>query len=49
MVSGVCRYCANAFWAAPQIDQANLPFADDFNGHPSFQGLLEEQYQILTF
>jgi hypothetical protein len=48
-VSGVCRYCANAFGVAPQIEQANLPFADGFNGHPSFKDLLEEQYQILTF
>jgi len=29
--------------------QANLPFADDFKGHPSLNNLLEQQYQILTF
>ena len=48
-VSGICSYCANAFGVAPKIEQANLPFADDFKGHPSFKALLEEQYQILTF
>ncbi len=48
-VSGICSYCANAFGVAPKIEQANLPFADDFKGHPSFKSLLEEQYQILTF
>jgi hypothetical protein len=48
-VSGICCYCANAFGVAPTIEKANLPFADDFKGHPSFKTLLEEQYQILTF
>ena len=48
-VSGICSYCANAYGVAPKIEQANLRFADDFKGHPSFKGLLEEQYQILTF
>jgi hypothetical protein len=48
-VSGICSYCANAFGVAPKIEQANLPFTDEFKGHPSFKGLIEEQYQILTF
>jgi hypothetical protein len=48
-VSGICSYCANAYGVAPKIEQANLPSADDFKGHPSFKSLLEEQYQILTF
>jgi len=48
-VSGICSYCANAFGVAPKIEQANLPFADDFKGHPSLNNLLEQQYQILTF
>src|SRR6516164_9097294 len=34
---------------SPNIEQANLPFADDFKGHPSLNNLLEQQYQILTF
>jgi hypothetical protein len=48
-VSGICSYCANAYGVAPKIEQANLPFAADFKGHPSLKELLEEQYQILTF
>jgi len=48
-VSGICSYCANAYGVAAKIEQANLPFADDFKGHPSFKDLLENQYQILTF
>ena len=48
-VSGICSYCANAYGVAPKIEQANLPFADEFKGHPSFKNLLEGQYQILTF
>jgi hypothetical protein len=48
-VSGICSYCAHAHGVAPKIEQANLPFADDFKGHPSFNALLEGQYHILTF
>jgi hypothetical protein len=48
-VTGICSYCANAYGVPPKIEQANLPFADDFKGHPSFKDPLEEQYQILTF
>lgn len=48
-VSGICSYCANAYGVAPKIEQANLPFAADFKGHPSFRQLVEEQYQIITF
>ena len=48
-VSGICSYCANAYGVTPKIEQVNLPFADEFKGHPSFKELLDEQYQILTF
>jgi hypothetical protein len=48
-ISGICSYCANAYGVAPKIEQVNLPFADNFKGHPSFKDLLDEQYQILTF
>jgi hypothetical protein len=47
-VSGICSYCANAYGVASNIEQANLPFAAEFKGHPGFKDLLEEQYQILT-
>jgi hypothetical protein len=48
-VSGICRYCANAYGVVSEIEQASLPFTDDFKGHPSFKGLLEEGYHVLTF
>jgi len=48
-VSGVCRYCAKVYGVAHEIEEAALPFADEFKGHPSFKKLIEQQYQILTF
>jgi hypothetical protein len=48
-VSGVCRYCAKAYGVAHEIEEAALPFADEFKDHPSFKKLIEQQYQILIF
>jgi hypothetical protein len=48
-IGGVCRYCADAFQVKQQVEQAGLPFADDYKNHPSFRSLLSEGYQVITF
>lgn len=45
----ICNYCAGAYSVAAKIEQANLPFAADFEGHQSFKQLLQQQYQVITF
>jgi len=48
-IEGVCKYCANAFQVTEQIESNGVPFADEFNGHPSFRSLVSEGYQVITF
>lgn len=48
-VTGVCQYCAKAFGVADAIEQAGLPFADQYKGHPSFRELIQSGYQVITF
>ncbi len=48
-IVGVCQYCAGAFQVTDQIQRAGVPFADEFNGHPSFRSLVNQGYQVITF
>jgi hypothetical protein len=48
-VAGVCAYCANAYGVKASIEASGLPFAAQYEGHPSFRQLLVEGYQVLTF
>jgi len=48
-VDGICKYCANAFEQTEAVERAELPFADEFEGHPSFRKLIQQNYSVLTF
>lgn len=48
-VDGVCLFCAGAFGGKDSVEAGNTPFADDYEGHPSFRSLLAEGYQVITF
>lgn len=48
-VSGVCQYCADAFGVTEEVRDADAPFADEYQGHPSIRGLVTEGYQVVTF
>jgi len=48
-LGGVCRYCADAFGVADQVEASDATFADDFKGHPSFRSLMADGYQVITF
>lgn len=48
-VSGVCEYCATAFGVHDAVQACGVPFAADYEGHPSFRQLLVDGFQIITF
>jgi len=48
-VSGVCKYCAGAFGVEDQVKESGLPFATEYEDHPSLKGLVEDGYQVMTF
>jgi hypothetical protein len=31
------------------VEQAGLPFADEYGGHPSFRTLVAEGFSVITF
>jgi hypothetical protein len=48
-MTGVCSYCAGALKVKDKIEAANLPFSDQFKGHPSCKQLIEQGFDVLTF
>lgn len=48
-VTGICTYCANAFQVSESIARAELPLADEYEGHPSFRQLILDGYRVITF
>lgn len=48
-IDGVCEYCAGAFQVTEEIRAADVPFAGEFEGHPSFRALVQDGYQVITF
>lgn len=48
-ISGVCEYCATAFAVREAIHTCGIPFANEYEGHPSFRQLLADGFQIITF
>lgn len=48
-VEGACAYCANAYEVTKEIEKAEIPLIDDFDGHPSIRSLVKDGFQVLTF
>lgn len=48
-VTGVCQYCAGAFGVTESVRASGLPFADEFEGHPSLARRVAEGRQVMTF
>jgi hypothetical protein len=49
LVAGACAYCADAYGAKDQVEQAGVELMDDYEGHPSVRKLIFEGYQVMTF
>jgi len=47
--TGICSYCANAFGVKEEVQKSGLPLTEAYEGHPSFQKLVSEGYQVITF
>jgi hypothetical protein len=48
-VSGVCRYCANAFHVSEQAEKEKLPMLAEFDQHPSLRKRVQDGYEVITF
>jgi hypothetical protein len=49
LIAGACAYCAEAYGAKDQVEQAGVELMDDYEGHPSVRKLISEGYQVVTF
>lgn len=49
VVAGACVYCSRAYAVKDEVEAANIPFLDDFRGHPSLRSLVAGGHQIITF
>jgi len=49
VVAGACVYCSRAYGVQDQVAAADIPFLDDFRGHPSIRSLVADGHQIITF
>ncbi|MGH2644037.1 MAG: hypothetical protein ACRDE2_08815 [Chitinophagaceae bacterium] len=47
-IEGVCKFCANAFKVATEVEKTGVKLLEDYKGHPSVRSLMEEGYQIIT-
>jgi len=48
-VSGACLYCARAYGVKDAVEEADIPFLDDFKDHPSLRALVTDGFQVVTF
>lgn len=48
-VAGACEFCAGAFEVRDEVQEADVPFLSEFEGHPSLRGRIADGYQIVTF
>jgi len=49
VISGACAFCSRAFDAEEGVRSAEVPFLDEYKGHPSMRRLLQEGREVLTF
>jgi len=47
-IVGACSFCSKAFKAEEGVKKANIPFLDDFNGHPSVRTFIKDGFQVIT-
>lgn len=49
VVAGACGFCAHAFHAEEQVQDSEIKLLDEYEGHPSIKGLVDDGYQVITF
>lgn len=48
-IEGACRFCAKSFGVFEEIQETDIEFLDDFEGHPSIKSLVDEGCEVITF
>lgn len=48
-VAGACDYCAGAFKATEDVQEAGIELLDEYKGHPSVKKLIDQGYEVVSF
>lgn len=48
-VTGACTFCAGAFEVTDQVQSCGIKLLGEYDGHPSFKKLIDQDYQVITF
>lgn len=48
-VTGACTFCAGSFEVTDQIQSCGVKLLGEYDGHPSFKKLIDQDYRIITF
>ncbi len=48
-ITGVCKFCAEAFGVKSEVEKAGLNLIDEYKNHPSLRNLIIDGYSVLTF
>jgi hypothetical protein len=48
-VGGACSYCAASFGVKEDVQASDIPLLEEYEGHPSIQKLIAQDYQVVTF
>lgn len=48
VITGACEYCSEAFGVAEEVKRSGVAFVSETGGHPSFEKLIAEDYQVVT-
>lgn len=48
-ITGVCKFCSEAFGVKSQVEKAGVKFIDEYKSHPSLRNLITEGYSVLIF
>jgi len=49
VISGACAFCSRSFDAEDGVRRADVPFLEEYKGHPSVRRLVQEGREVLTF
>jgi len=47
-ITGVCKFCSQAFGVKNEIEKAGLPLLDEYKNHPSLRNLFVEGFHVIT-
>lgn len=48
-IEGACRFCAKSFGVFEEIQETDIDFLADFEGHPSIKSFVDDGYEVITF